>query len=404
MGFELLTELLGLPGCFVKDIIKREKEIILTVEREGYPQCPECGQLYLDAPKDRRYQEIEDLSVFGKRCYLRVLKYRINCSCGYNGTEHFEWLDRYQRFTVRYRKWIYAFCKRMTGIDVSRIFGISKHTVYRLDKEGIEEELSRQKEIQPSRLSIDEISRKKGHRYATIISAPEEKKVLEVVKGRKAEDITPFFKGKDRKWRNAVKVVSMDAWLAYRKVIKKYCTEAEICFDHFHLAQHFSKAIDKLRVHEAKKAGKENKEFYQGTRWLLLKRPENLKEDQDASLQKLFQVNEKLYKAYILRDEFRQIFEGLTAHGRLIRLTNWIKRAKDVRIPQLTEFVKQIEKWEPYIRNSLRGGYSNSFAEGINTKIRVIQRMAYGYKDFDFLRLKILQQFNFKEIKSLFDG
>ena len=159
-----------------------------------------------------------------------------------------------------------------------------------------------------------------------------------------------------------------------------------------------------MRVHEAKKAGKENKEFYQGTRWLLLKRPENLKEDQDASLQKLFQVNQKLYKAYLLRDEFRQIFEGLTAHGRLIRLTNWIKRAKDVRIHQLTEFVKQIEKWQPYIRNSLRGGYSNSFAEGINTKIRVIQRMAYGYKDFDFLRLKILQQFNFKEIKSLFDG
>jgi len=102
----------------------------------------------------------------------------------------------------------------------------------------------------------------------------------------------------------------MDAWLAYRKVIKKYCTQAVICFDHFHLAQHFSKAIDKLRVHEAKKAGKENKEFYKGTRWLLLKRPENLKEEQDVALQELFKINEKLYKAYILRDEFRQIFNS----------------------------------------------------------------------------------------------
>jgi len=81
-----------------------------------------------------------------------------------------------------------------------------------------------------------------------------------------------------------------------------------------------------------------------------------------------------------------------------------MKRAKAVRIPELSGFVKQIEKWEPYIRNSLRGNYSNSFAEGINTKIRVIQRMAYGYKDFEYLRLKIFQQFNFKEIKSLFDG
>ena len=404
MGLKLLTELLELPGCFVKEITRRDKEIILTVEREGYPECPECGQAYLDVPKDRRYQEVEDLSIFGKRCYLKVLKYRINCSCGYNGTEHFEWLDRYQRFTVRYRKWIYAFCKRMTCIDVSRIFGISKHTVYRLDKEGIEEELSQQEEIRPSRLSIDEISRKKGHHYATIISAPEEKKVLDVVKGRKAEDITPFFKEKERKWRDSVKVVSMDAWLAYRKVIKKYCTHAIICFDHFHLTQHFSKAIDTLRVHEAKKADRENKEFYKGTRWLLLKRPENLKEGQDIALQRLFKINEKLYKAYILRDEFRQIFNGVTPRSRLIRLTNWIKRAKLVGVSELAEFVRQIEKWEPYIRNSLRGNYSNSFAEGINTKIRVIQRMAYGYKDFEYLRLKIFQQFNFKDIKSLFDG
>ncbi len=390
--------------CKVKEIFITEKEVLLKLERVGYPVCPNCGQQHIGSPKDRRPQKIEDLSVFGRRCYLEIEKYRVDCSCGYHGTENFEWLDRYQRFTVRYRKWIYAFCKRMTCIDVSRIFGVSKHTVYRLDKEGIEEELAIQEEIEPSKISIDEISRKKGHRYATIISAPDEKKVLDVSKGRKSEDITPFFKSKDENWRNNITVVTMDAWLAYRKVIKKYCRKAEICFDHFHLAQHFSKAIDKLRVHEAKKAGVEHKGFYKGTRWLLLKRPENLSNDQDDSLKELFHVNEKLYKVYVLRDEFRQIFEGLTSHSRLVRLTNWIKRAKVVRIPELTEFVKQIEKWKPYIRNSLRGNHSNSFAEGINTKIRVIQRMAYGYKDFDYLRLKIFQQFNFKEIKSLFDG
>ncbi len=404
MGLKLLTEILDLPDCVVKEISKKNKNIILTIEKEGAPQCPVCKQLYSGTPKDVRFQEIEDLSVFGKRCYLRIKKYRINCSCGYKGTEHFEWLDPYQRFTARYGKWIYAFCKRMTCIDVSRIFGISKHTVYRLDKEGIQEELSKQKDINPSRISIDEISRKKGHRYATIISAPEEKKVLEVVKGRKITDITPFFHNKSEKWRDNIKIVTMDAWLAYRNVIKKYCSQACICFDHFHLAQYFSKAIDRLRIDEAKKAGKEKKNLYKGTRWLLLKRPELLKEEQHLSLEKLLQANEKLYKAYILRDEFRQIFKGITARSRLIRFTKWIKIAKSAKIPQITKFVKQIEKWETYIRNSLRYNSSNSFAEGINTKIRVIQRMAYGYKDFEYLRLKILQQFNFKEIESIFDG
>jgi len=404
MGLETITELLGLPGYFVKEIKTEKNKIILTVSRDGDPVCPLCGQKSLEAPKDNRVQIVEDVSAFGRRCYIRLWKFRIECGCGYRGTELIEWLNRYERVTDRYQKWIYAFCKRMTGIDVARIFGISKHTVYRLDKEGIEKELSEQKPIKPKRISIDEISRKKGHHYATIISAPEERKVLEVAKGRKMVDLVPFFEQKGIKWCKRIKSVTMDAWLAYRKAVKKYCKNAIICFDHFHLAQYFSKAIDKLRVNEARKVDKDEKEIYKGTRWLLLKRPEKLKEDQKGKLDRLLEVNKNLYKAYILRDEFRQVFEGTSAHSRLIRLTLWVQKAKVARISLITGFVKLIEKWEPFIRNSLREGCSNSFAEGINTKVRVIQRMAYGYKDFEYLRLKIIQQFNFREIKSVFDG
>ena len=404
MGLDTLTEIIGLKGYFVKEFNITGNKIFFTVEKEGYPECPQCGQFYFEAPKDNRLQIVEDLSICGKRSYIKLWKYRIDCSCGYKGTEYIEWLDRYDRVTIRFQKWIYAFCKRMTGIDVARIFGISKHTVYRLDKEGIEQELSEQKPIKPKRISMDEISRKKGHHYATIISAPDERKVLDVKKGRKMLDLAPFFEEKGNKWCKRIESASMDAWLAYRKAIKKYCKNAIICFDHFHLAQHFSKAIDKLRVTEARKVDKEEKEIFKGTRWLLLKRPEKLREDQKGKLDLLFELNKNLYKAYILRDEFRQVFEGMSPHSRLVRLTLWIQKAKTVRISQVTGFVKLIEKWEPFIRNSLREGCSNSFAEGINTKVRVIQRMAYGYKDFEYLRLKIIQQFNFREIKSVFDG
>lgn len=404
MGLETITELLGLPDYFVKDIKIDRDKIFLTVERDKNPLCPRCGRRNNEAPKDSRIQVVEDLSVFGKRCYIRLWKFRIECGCGYHGTEYIEWLNRYERVTTRYQKWIYAFCKRMTGIDVARIFGISKHTVYRLDKEGIGQELSEQKTIRPERVSIDEISRKKGHHYATIVSAPNERKVLEVAKGRKMIDLVPFFEQKGVKWCNGIKSVTMDAWLAYRKAIRKFCPDALICFDHFHLAQYFSKAIDKLRVSETRKSDKDEKEIFKGTRWLLLKRPEKLKGEQKEKLDYLLKVNKKLFNAYILRDDFRQVFAGESAHSRLIRLTHWIERAKSARISQITKFIKLIEKWNPFIRNSLKEGVSNSFAEGINTKVRVIQRMAYGYKDFEYLRLKIFQQFNFKEIKSLFDG
>jgi transposase len=403
MGLELLTQVLGLPDCVVKDILIRQKEVILKVERTGYPYCPKCGQRYIDAPKDRRMQRVEDLSISGRRCFLEIVKYRIECSCGYKGTEGIEWLERYERVTVRFQQWIYAFCKRMTGIDVSILFGISKHLVYRLDKEGIQKELDQQKPIRPKRIGIDEISRKKGQRYATIVSAPDEGKILEVVKGRKRADLAPFFKGKGKKWCERIEVASMDAWRAFRTVVTTYCVNASICYDHFHLAQHFSKAIDKLRVQEKRRAAKKNKEVYHGTRWVLLRNPENLREEHKPVLERLLALNKRLFVAYILRDGFREIFKGVTAHSRLVRLTKWKEQARSSKISVITDFLKKIERWEPFIRNSLRHGYSNAFSEGLNNKVRVIQRMAYGYKDFEYLRLKIIQQFNFKDVRSVFD-
>jgi len=403
MRFELLTELIGLTGYIVKEIFIKETELLLILERVGFPVCPNCGQLFINAPKDRRLQRVEDLSISGRRCFLQIDKCRIECSCSYCGAEKIEWLEKYERVSVRYQKWIYAFCKRMTGRDVSIIFGISKHLVYRLDKEGIQKEIDAQEPIEPKRISIDEISRKKGHRYATIISAPNERKILDVVKGRKKADLAPFFKGKGTEWCKGIELASMDAWRAFRTAVKTYCKNAEICFDHFHLAQHFSKAIDKLRINEALKAEKINKEVYKGTRWLLLKNPENLKDTQKPVLEKLLELNKNISIAYILRDKFREIFKAETADDKLIRLTEWMTEARTAKITEITEFLKKIERWEPFIRNSLKHGYSNAFAEGLNNKVRVIQRMAYGYKDFEYLRLKIIQQFNFRNVKSVFD-
>lgn len=403
MGLDLLSQILGIPNWIVKDFFIGEKEIILWLERTGFPSCPKCGQHHIVAPKDRRIQKVEDLSISGKRCFLQIIKYRINCSCGYKGTEEIEWLEKYERVSVRFKDWIYKFCKRMTGKDVSILFGISKHLVYRLDKNGILKELSQQKPIEPKRIGIDEISRKKGHRYATIISAPVEGKILEVVKGRKKADLAPFFKEKGKKWCERIEIASMDAWKAFRNVVTKYCRNVSICFDHFHLAQHFSKAIDKLRVQETRLASKKHKDVYHGTRWLLLRNPMNLKEEDKPVLDRLLMLNKKLFTAYILRDRFREIFKGITSHSRLIRLSIWKKEARSANIGYISDFLKKIERWEPFIKNSLRYNHSNAFSEGLNNKVRVIQRMAYGYKDFEYFRLKIIQQFNFKDVQSVFD-
>jgi transposase len=133
-----------------------------------------------------------------------------------------------------------------------------------------------------------------------------------------------------------------------------------------------------------------------------LRNPEKLKDDHKIALDALLSVNKKIFTAYILRESFRDVFHGISAHSRLIRLSKWIDQMRSVKIGPLSEFLKKILRWEVFIRNSLRHNYSNAFSEGLNNKVRVIQRMAYGYKDFEYLRLKIIQQFNFRDAKSVF--
>lgn len=398
-----LTELLNLEDWIVKNYKIIDRKIDLEIENTQHPICPKCGQMQFKGIKDTRQQIVEDLSEFDKQTFLIFTKHRIKCTCGYKGIEKISFLNKYDRSTIRFQNRIYAFAKRMTGVDVGRLFNLDKSTVYKIDKIGIEKELKKQKNDKPTRISMDEVSRKKGHVYATIIADPENKKILDVKKGRKSSDVAEFFEEKGANWCKNIVSATMDAWRAFRKAVNDYCENAIISFDHFHLVQHFSKAIDKLRINETRKAEKKHKEVYKGTRWLLLKNPKNLKIKQKESLDNLLKLNGKLYKAYILRDEFRGIFKGQTANQRLEKLENWIEKAKSVRIPEITEFVKKIIRWKPFVENALKSNYSNSFSEGLNNKVRVIQRMAYGYKDFEYLRLKIIQQFNFRDLLSIYE-
>ncbi len=402
MELTILSQMLDFPGYNVKEVII-DNVFTFTLEKNNFPICPKCGQLYFDATKDKRDFTVEDLSVFGKRCYLKFYKYRITCSCGFNGTENIHWLTPYAKHTNRYAHWIYAFCKRMTCLDVSKVFNISKFTVYNIDKTGIQKELDEQPEIKPSKLSIDEVSRKKGHNYATIVTAPNDKKILGVIKGRKSEDLDSFYEQKEKEWLNNIKIVTMDAWRAFKTSTNKYCKNAQIAYDHFHIAQYFGKAIDNLRIRETANADGTDKKLYKGSKWLLLKDSNKLKKKQKNHLDELLDLNENLAKAYILRDEFRQIFKAVTILERLVLFNRWKKMASSTDIPEIQDFLKKINAWSDHIINALKDNSSNGYAEGINSKIRVIQRMAYGYKDFEYLRLKIFQQFNFRELNSIFN-
>ncbi len=197
----ILTELLNLQGYFVERV-KTEKHITLYLEREGDPVCPKCGKEYKGSVKDRTEQTVEDLPAFGRRVYLSFTKERFQCRCGYRGYEKIDWLSRYSRVTDRLKEWLYAFCKVMTVMDVSRIFGFSKDAIFNIDKEGIENELEKQPKIRSKKISLDEISKEKGKVYAVIVSDPENGKVLDVLESRKKAVVSGFYEAKGRPLRH----------------------------------------------------------------------------------------------------------------------------------------------------------------------------------------------------------
>jgi transposase len=395
-----ISAILGLQGWVVVGLKLGETSIGLDIHREKpVAFCPDCKQAVGFSTR-KRGQTVRDLAWVGRKSELSFEKWDIRCACGYEGVEALPWLSRYERASNRFREVVYQLAKRMCGTDVGKVAGISKNTVYELDKEGIEDEKDKQPPLLPRHLGMDEISTRKGHHYATVVSAPKLHKVVEVLETRKKKVLDAFFKAQGSSWCGQIRTAAMDAWKAFKTSVLEHCKRAVICYDHFHITQHLSRSIDQLRVSEARKQTKAGKEVFQGTRWLLLRNAENLKEEEKADLDQLLKLNQKLAKAYFLKEQLREVFKGPTGRSRLKRFSLWRKQLRGIRgAPSLKAFAKKMEAWRPYILNALRENVSNSFSEGLNNKIRLIQRMAYGYKDFDYFRLKIIQQFNFRELK-----
>ncbi len=307
--------------------------------------------------------------------------------------ETLDWLLRNSLHTKRFAFFVGRKCRSMTIADVAKELRLDWKTVKELDKQYMQEQLRRTGMPAPRVIGIDEISIRKGHTYRIVVSDLIRRRAIWFGgEDRSEESMDLFYQALGPGKAGKVRLVVMDMWKAFEKSAKKNVPHAAILYDKFHVIRHLGEALDKIRRQEYARLSGQDRSFIKGQRYTLLSHRENLTLDGRVSLRKLLQANKRLNTAYVLKESFGQLWDYQTEGWSRRFFNNWNNALKWQRLKPYEEFAAMIQRhWEgiaAYCRpeNKIALG----FVEGLNNKIRVIQRRAYGLRDEEYLRLKIL--------------
>jgi len=303
------------------------------------------------------------------------------------------WLDRYSRLTSRLCDAVVRSCKNMAALHVAELFGLHWGTVRMLERRALEQKLEALPDAQPRRLVMDEFALFKGHRYASVILDADTRRVLWVGEGRSRIAIRSFFEELGAERCARIEAVAMDMNTAFDLEVKHHCRNARVVYDLFHVIAKFGReVIDRVRVDEANRLrhDKPQRKVIKQARWLLLRNPQNLKsQEQQVHLQDLLAANQPLMTVYVMKAELKALWSSSTAWEWRKAWKQWMDHAKQSGIPSLMQFSKRLKGYWRGILSRVRWPMHTGQLEGINNRIKVIKRMAYGYRDSEFFFLKI---------------
>lgn len=362
-----------------------------------YYRCSGCGR-FVRHSHDYRWRTVRDLPAFGKLILLHFQRRRVHCRrCGPK-LEYLDWIKPDRRATSRLETYVADLCSRMSVKDASVITGLKWDTVKRIDKAYLEDHEQSLNGTNLRILGMDEFAIQRGHRYATVIVNLENGQVLWVGRGRSRADIRPFFEQIGPRSCSRIEAVAMDQSAAYGNELAHWCPQAEIVYDLFHVVTRYGHhVIDRVRVDEANRLRDDRKarKVIKGSRWLLLRNLENVRRPEDqVRLRELLAANRNLAKVYILKDELKQLWSCRSVAKARERWNSWYRKAVYSRIKPLVRFAKNLKEYLPGILAHARWAIHTSVIEGINNKIKVIKRRAYGFRDDEYFFLKIKAAFH----------
>ena len=381
-------------GWVIKEIKLNSELAMVRLRRHKQHKinCPLCNKRTRE--NRRVWQGVKDLPL-GSASLVEIIYEAVQCYCPYCKT-YFTvrppGIDINAKATVRLMHYVCRLARFMPVDKIPLFLPISTSTARRWDKIILSQSLPDPDLDNLRVILVDEKSIGAHHHYVTVVINGENGEVLHLAEGKKKESLSAFFEKLTPQQISNIEAVGMDRAGAYKAVVSEYAPNAAIVFDKFHLIANYNQAIDKVRREQWREADEENKSFIKGQRYNLFKNPINLKPHQKTDLQALLKINEPLLKTYVLKDSLKRLWTYVYPKSAEKYLDKWISLANETKLQPLVSFAKGLNRDRKEILSFIRNRITSAKLEAFNATISRIVKRACGYRDLDYLFLKIRQE------------
>jgi transposase len=401
MSTSLLYHAFGLRGYQYVRTYFFEGEVFFAIEAK--PEllcCAACGSGDV-VKRGRTVRCFTAIPIGQKPTNLLLPVQRVGCRrCGLVRQVHLGFADPQRSYTRSFERYALELSRRMTIKDVAAQLQVGWDVIKDIQLRDLRHRFARPR-LQPLRtLAVDEIAVAKGHRYLTLVVDLATRIVVFVGDGKGANALDPFWP-RLRRSRAAVRAVAIDLSAAYILAVSGHLSNAVLIYDHFHIVKLFNDKLSRLRRQLHHQASTDrDKKVLKGTRWLLLKNPENLdpQKNEQQRLEEALKLNQPLATAYYLKEDLRQLWNQRNKQTAERFLDGWLTRAQAAAIGILEDFAETLDRHRRGILAYYDYPISTGPLEGINNKIKTLKRQAYGFRDLEFFKLKILALHETREV------
>ena len=396
-----LTELLGIETLFVTMYVLRREgdEDVLHLRcahRQEVALCTHCGSLSTTVHQEEA-RCVRHLDVWGKKTFLHFLSRRFKCDrCGKVFSEELPFADSHRRQSAAFEMHVFRSCLAGTCKAVAVREGLSQSTVKEIFNRLAALKKSVGADGTTRVLGIDEISLKKRHKqFVLVISDISRKCILAVLPDREKETLENWIESLSGPKRKAIRFVSIDMWRPYYHAVREKLPRAKVVVDRFHVMKQLNTRLTQLRTKYQKQCNPETQKIIKGSRWIVVRNRSELSNKQADQLNRILELCPELRTLYLLKEEFRTIFEKIKCKDKAARFIDaWCLRAERTGDKYLAKFLTTFRNWRSQILNYFIERITNGFVEGTNNSLRAIIRMAFGYRNFDNFKLRALAGFN----------